>query len=344
MSLPWYEDIEFVKRLPLKNFKQKGNGYVCFCEWCKEGKSPWKSRCNIVAPNTYHSHWTVHCFNCGMTTNVRGLISHISPFIFESYVQREKELFLDGLRDGSIISKYKNSALVDNQLPPTIDIPEFANKTRESTLKYQFELNTRYFKPAREYKAAVEFCKRRNVIDSIDRLYYNIHPDRPESGMVIFPFETSSGLIYGWQGRHPKEKRFHTFSKNEGFKVFGLFQCDPSESVIVAESIIDSLNINNAIACVGAELSPLVIQNFLQKEKLIFALDRDSRGLETATKYCAGGYRVFVWPESAAVKDFNELSCAGWSAADITEFIIRNSYSGLELTTKLGFLKMKKRI
>jgi transcription elongation factor Elf1 len=320
--------------LPFEKKKQKGNGWAIKCPFCKEGKSSWKTRCDIVLPTQLHNHITVHCYNCGITTNVRNLIAQVTPSMVNEYDERSRELFIEGLKNGTTTKKMRD-------VVPVIDVRR-REESREDFLKYQFRLNLKYFRPAADYPEAVEFCKKRCIFEHIDRLYYNIHPNRPESGMIIFPFETKSGLAYGWQGRHTSEKRFHTFSKNEGFKVFGLFQCDITKPVIVCESIIDSLNINNAIACVGAELSKYVIENFLIKENLIFSLDRDSRGMATAEKYCAEGYRVFVWPPGINIKDFNDLAREGWSADRLTEFIKTNSYKGLELKTKLTFQKMRK--
>lgn len=340
MSLPYYIDLEFVHRLPLKNLRKTGNGYRCSCPFCGEGNSPWKARCGILMPNVNHNHVTVYCFNCGKDTNVKYLVKQVAPYLMEEYEQKEKELYIEDLRNGTVLKKIQD-------VKPEINIITFKdrNKNKEfrPLLQYQFELNELYFRPAVEYEVAVNFCKERKIFDQIHKFKYCIHPKLDCGGMVIFPFYTGYGdTVYGFQGRHPLEKRFHTFSNNEGFKVYGVFEVDHSLPVLVCESIIDSFALINGIAMVGADLSSHAVEQCLKDCKLIFAGDNDKTGLQKAEKYGDLGYSVFIWPNEITAKDFNDLAKEGWSKEDITDMVLENSYSGALLKAKIGFKKMKK--
>lgn len=339
MSLPYYEDTQYVIRLPLKNLKKIGNGWRCSCPFCGEGSSPWKTRCNIIMPTVNHNHVTVYCFNCGMDTNVKNLVRKTAPYLLSEYEETERAYFLSNLQNGTTRQKIQDKT-------PKININIFSKTqtNKHDFLQYQFILNEKYFKPAIDFEVARTFCKKRNILKYIDEFKYCTHTNIACGGMVIFPFKTAFGdLIYGFQGRHPLEKRFNTFSNNEGFKVHGLFEIDHKKPIVVCESIIDRYAIHNSIAMVGADLSPFVMNNVLNKCSLIFACDNDTTGLKKAEKYCELGYRVLVWPDSITTKDFNDLSCVGWTNEQITNMIYENSFSGLQLQTRLTFKKMKKK-
>lgn len=341
MSLPVYEDIDFLHRLPIR-LKKKGNGWMTHCPFCGEGSSPWKTRLNVVMPTQFHNHLTIHCFNCGINVNIKQLVGKVMPGLIGDYETREKQLFIEGLRNGTITGKYKEQKINE---PPKININTI-NQTNERRpfLFYQFKFNEKYFKPAKDFEAAVKFCKERKIYNFIENFKYCVHPDSAQSGMLIFPFRTElNDMVYGFQGRACIDKRFNTFCTNQGFKVYNLFGVDIDKPVVVCESIIDSFGINNSIAMVGADLSKCVLENFLIQDNIIAAFDNDKTGLEKAEKYANEGFKVFVWPDGIKEKDFNDLMKRGWTNEEITDMIYNNTFSGLKLTAKIAFKKMQKR-
>lgn len=326
MALQKYDELPFLHQLTLRNLIQTNDGLRCSCPICNEGSHPNKRRCNILTKK--YSWVQVTCFNCNLSTNLKEFIRLVDPLVFASYQKAEKEQFLKDLRDGKI-----------NQKQKTLETFEVTN----TVLQYQFNLNTKYFKPAKLHKEAVEFCKERKIIDNIDGLYYNVNIKSVLGGMIIFPFLLEDNkTLYGFMGRHTKRKNFHVFTKNDSFKSYGVFQVDKSKPIIVVESIIDSLNIENSIAMVGADLTSGVTQ-YLSGCDLIFGFDNDKTGILKTIKYSEQGHKCFIWPSYISTKDFNDLVKAGWSCQQITKLIKENTYQGLELKTRLVFKQLEKR-
>ncbi len=319
------EEIEFFLQCRLNNLIKTNEGYRFSCPFCGEGNSPWKRRCQLL---TTKDHNTIYCFNCGISTSISVLLRHSYPYLFEQYKEKEKQLFIEDLRKGKLNKKIQD-------IKPQINI--------NTKLQHQFKLNPKYFKPAKEYKEAVEFCKRRKIEEHLDILTYCIHPKLPCSGMVIFPFLMEDRkTIYGFIGRKPDTKMFHLHSTNDGFKVFNLFQVDKSKPIVAVESQIDCLNLENSIAMLGADLS-FNVREILKDCNLTLAFDNDRTGIKKTEKYIDMGYKVFLWPNSNC-KDFNELRQEGWSKVRLMKFIKENTFKGLDAKTriKLKIMRTKK--
>jgi hypothetical protein len=338
MSLPYYEELAYIHQLSLRNAKKVSNGWRISCPWCNEGTSPWKTRCSIIMPTQLHDHITVSCFNCGLATNVKKLIEKVQPSLLDEYEAKEKQLFIEGLANGRVSHKLQDK-------PPTININTRGNQKPEfeQLLQYQFTLNEKYFKPAIEFEDAVKFCKERRIYEQIHRFKYCTNTESAAGGMVIFPFYTGYGdSVYGFQGRSPKDKRFHTFSPNECFKVFGVFEVNKKKPVIVCESIIDSFSVDNGIAMLGTSIGDKV-QTFLKDCNLLYILDNDKTGIEKSVKYADMNYKLFIWPEELRkYKDLNDMRQDGFSREEIQQIIDDNVYSGSEAVVRLKFRLLKK--
>ena len=273
----------------------------------------------------------VTCFNCSLSTTFRSFVERVSPFVFEQYRAREKSLMLEQLRDGTLTAKRKS-------LSVNVPMPE------GDDLRYVFRLNPHTFRPAVEFVEAVDFCKRRKITEHISGLRFCPKRGCMYQGMVVFPFWRDEETVYGFQGRHWRDKRFLTFSNNESFKVYGAFQVDRTRPIIVVESIIDSLSVGNCVAMLGGSLSERVMKVLGHDSELTYAFDYDKTGIDRAMKYQSLGRKVFVWPaELKGYKDFNDLAVAGWSKMRINTLIAENSFSGKEAEIRIKMKLWEKR-
>jgi hypothetical protein len=318
-----YNEIKYIPMLGLPKLKQISSGYVCSCPICHEGRSPWKTRLFILTQNK--SFITVFCQNCGYDTNLKSFIKQINPYLFEDYKKEERIELLADLRNGTLQKKAKE---IDNGVCKELDF------------KYIFNLNKTYFKPAREYSACFDFCKKRNIIEHIDRFYYNIHPNHVLSGMIIFPFQTGDESLYGFQGRHTTTKKFHTHSKNDSAKIFNLFNVELDDPVYIFESIIDSLMLENSIAMLGVTISEAVSNKIKDQ---IFILDNDKRGIDTSIKYAEENKKIFIYPNSFKYKDFNEAVCAGMPKKELKDMVDSNIFEGFQAVVKLKLIKRSRK-
>lgn len=316
-------EFKYIAQLNLKNLKRIPTGYMCSCPKCNEGNSPWKTRLYILTEKK--SYITVYCHNCTYDTNLRSFIKEFFPHVFESYKSEERNELLKSLKEGNFLKK-------DNYT---------SNYNQEVNIQYKFKLSKTYFKPAKNYKEAIEFCKRRNIIEHIDSLYYNIHPNHTLSGMIIFPFYLEDGkTLYGFQGRHTQVKRFHTHSKNEFLKVYNIFDVDLDETVYIFESIIDSMMMKNSIAMLGTTLSEAMLQKL---GKPVYICDNDFTGKKKTLQYLKEGKSCFIPPNDFKYKDFNEAVCNGINKSTLPFLVKENTYKGIDGITRITFKLMEKK-
>lgn len=319
-----FNELKYIPRLPLKKLRRFSGGWFCSCPICNEGSSPWKTRMFILTEKK--TFITVYCHNCGYDTNLKTFIGQLDPLLHEEYVKEEKQEYLDGLKNGTLVTKEK----VQKKEKVNID-----------NLKYIFNLNSEYFVPAKQSSDAVAFCKKRRIIDFIDDLYYNVHQAHTLTGMVIFPFYTDNKQsLYGFQGRHTSEKRFHTHSKNEGMKIYNYYNVDTSKQVYVFESIIDSMMIDNTTAALGVSIGPEVEERLNDP---IYILDNDKKGIDTAIKYASENKKIFIYPKNFGFKDFNEAVCKGFPKTELKQMVNENSYKGFSATVRLNLIKQNRK-
>lgn len=317
------KELEYIPQIGLQNLRRFQKGFVCTCPNCGT-KTPWKRKLYILVEGKQFI--TVFCQKCGLDTNLKNFIRMQNSLLYESYLAEERKELISDLKNGTLFRKESNLSQVNN----VID------------LKYKFNLNTKYFKPAKYHKESVEFCKERHITEHIDKFYYNVHPDHLLSGMLIFPFLLDDqSTLYGFQGRHCKEKKFNTFSTNESMKVYNIYNVDFDQTVFIFESIIDSLMINNAIAMLGTSISEPVM-NLIKKR--VFVFDNDRTGKKRAIQMLESGEKCLVYPDSFKYKDLNEAVKKGVSKSSLPSLINENIYEGIKGITKINFqlMKMKK--
>ena len=330
MALEIYEEVEFVNELNLALITQSKKGWNFRCPFCGDSKkSKYKKRGWLLRDHRYgRDRLVYHCFNCHMPSiELKTMIKRLNPDLFERYLAKEKNQVIEDLKNGELIRKKEKS------IPNRIDVDE------EKKLGL-FTLNPRSFVPARDVLPAVEYARSRLIPEHvIDTLYFctNKNPKVPWREMLIFPL-TKGDKVYGFQGRSIRDKRFNTFSQNDQFKVWGIFDVSLLDEVYIFESIIDAMTVHNSVAMLGASLSTPVLRKISNP---VFVFDNDKTGLERALKYAEDGHKVFVWPLQRKEKDFNEvLKRTLWTPDQFKRFIDKNTMEGF---SAIATLKMKMR-
>lgn len=116
--------------------------------------------------------------------------------------------------------------------------------------------------------------------------------------------------------------------------IFGLDDVDPELPILVVEGALDSLFLDNAIACNGASFGKIETLD-LPKEQLTIVFDNEPRNKEIVRlveRYIQMGYRVCIWPNDLKEKDINEMIVAGH---DVQAIIKENAYKDLMAELKL---------
>jgi transcription elongation factor Elf1 len=137
-----FDQITYLQQLNLRNVKKTESGYNFSCPICGDSqKKLSKRRCWALIrkdPNDI----IVFCHNCGYSSHFKTFLKQVNTFLYDDYIKREREDFIKNLKSGSLYQKPKPQA----------------NININTSIQYRFKLNTKYFKPAKKYEKAVEFC------------------------------------------------------------------------------------------------------------------------------------------------------------------------------------------
>jgi DNA primase len=249
--------------------------------------------------------------------------------VYKKYREKEKGLYIERLKENKPLKTKRK------------DINRFTSTNLE-TPKFLFELNSNTFVSCMQIPKAVEYCRSRKIPEHVIRkLKYCVRDGLPFSDMIIFPLYYDEKLVYGFQGRSYKEKRFNTYMPNDNYKVYNYFHVDKSKPVYVFESIIDSNYIENSIAMLGADLNDEIRKKF---KKLIYVFDNDRTGEEKTLKYILEKEKCVIWPDPIKSKDIGDLVEKGIDISKIQLMLENNIYSGLngEALIKIKLSKSKK--
>ncbi len=318
------DQIKYLLQLNLQGLKQTESGYNFKCPICGDSHKSQTKRRGWALTRKNNDTLIIYCHNCGYSSNFKTFLKNVNPCLYNDYINQEKEEYIINLKNGSLRQKpvYQKSININTQI------------------KYQFKLNQKYFKPAKNFKQAIEFCNKRKIKDHIDELFYCIHPNNICSGMLIFPcYMPNNETLYAFSGRHTEFKRFYIHSKNESHKVYNIFNVNLNENIFIFESIIDSYTLDNSIAALGSDIS----ENILNDIKYpIFCWDNDKTGRLKTLKYLNNGYKCFIPPDNFHYKDFNEALCNGITKSQINKMVLENIFEGFSGITRINFKLMRK--
>jgi len=313
-------------------YKKNEGIYNAECNVCKEGSSAGSKRRLFYFPSEHY----FYCFNCNRSwseiewlctaTNMSAadLLREVRQFIPDAcsdYVLRSNdqgctkraEYFLpDGcidICDSKQVSYYKDNESVAGML-----------------------------------KLAIDYCKKRRLFTAINRpptLYVSVD-DFTHSKRLIIPFYNELNKIESYQSRSLFSDIQPKYLTKVGEKCFyGENNIDQNiPYLFVLEGPIDSMFVRNGIGMGGAK--PTEKQgDFLRKhfdKKVIYIFDNDIDNKEmykNITNHIEQGCSVFIWPkELSKFKDLNEVCCELGIDSVSTDFIVKNTFNGVEAAVK----------
>ena len=281
------------------------------------------------------------CHNCQYGTTIANFLEQVDHLLYKEYVL---EKFVK--KDEKPEPKKEPNPDYAFDFKPDFDKPSRLIDTlmdRLDTLPTDHE--------------AVKYCQGRKIPeDQYHRLYYvddirtlsqlntkyteALNIKQPRLALpCIAPDGQLSGLtLRGMRGE--KLRYIQLKIKENALQVFGLDNVDTNKEVYVVEGPIDSLFIDNAIACVGTafgKVDKLGLTHFT----LIF--DNQPRNYEVCKlieNQIDAGEKVVIWPDYIFEKDVNEMITSGLTRDKIKYIISSNTYQGLE--ARLEFIKWRK--
>jgi hypothetical protein len=285
------------------------------------------------------------CHNCQHGAHFGSILKQLDTLLYKEYV-------LERYAEGSHGKKYgtekrvKSEVFYKDKLPPLPIVPLWQNLFDcVYSLPYDHE--------------AVEYCEERMIPnEQTKKLYYienvkdivQLNKRYKESIItteprLVIPFCNEHGRLTGLTMRAMRGEtlRYITVKIDESAPtVFGLDTLDKQQPITVVEGPLDSLFLDNAIACAGVAFNQ--IENFnLPMSKTTIVFDNQPKNKELCKlmyKYIKQGFSICIWPSGIAGKDINEMVLDGMSPVEIQTIINHNTHRGL--AAELKFTNWKK--
>jgi len=269
-----------------------------------------------------------YCHNCGLSTNLQGLLRLVSPELYNDYIVDRKM---------GVTKEIKPS--------PLETLRTKAPKFTKSPLR-----NLKKISSLRADHKAKRYVVSRGIPpDKHWLLYYapdfnewinSMIPDKLPSYQeerLVIPILNCNKELIGVQGRSldPRSKiRYITIMLDESHpKVFGYDRVDFSKPFIIVEGPIDSLFLSNAIAMMGSSVKREEIPNVGNG---VFVFDFEPRNkaiVDNMSKVLREGYKLAILSPTFTEgrgKDINDLVRSGYKPQVIEAEIWNSAYSGLE--------------
>ena len=292
-----FEEEEFIYQLGLELLTYKpGVGWNFRCPICGDSRKKYSKKRGYILNKKNYDHLRYYCFNCGYSSSFKNFLYDYRRDLYDEYIRKLKRQKIEQLKN----KKNKNDQNKENDNEEL-----FKNDGNEIKLNYLFKLNKKNFIKLSQLDKNHEvwnFIKQRKIPRYwINKLYFCVGKGRFKN-MIIFPlyYDIEEEIMYGFQGRHYKQKKFLTFCKNN-FKVFNYFQVDLTKEVFIFESIIDSMFVDNSIAILGSDVSQDILRTI---KKPVFVFDNDKTGYKKMLKYI--NYPIVMYPDNFKYKDIGD--------------------------------------
>ena len=315
----------------LKYFKMLNSGVIgssndlaCSCHICGDSKTKRKKRLHLFTKDNVHD--SVHCFNCGYSSSA---YNYFREFHSEYFSQYKKELGAN-----------KISSLKD------VDLSEFAENEHKAE-PISLEAFKSNFNPLSS--ASIEYLKSRNFSSKdIEKMIVLEGKEVVElfgkkvnlNGFIVIPLINEDNLVFGYQARNIKEKKFLTIILKDYPKLWGLNTIKNTNQLYIFESIFDAVSsgFDSTLAVLGISSAKNILENY--KEAVVFF---DNQYLdETSNKTCIElaklGYKIVIWNKNVKAKDVNEL--LNFLTKDEIQRIARTeTYESLKAYIKLSEIR-----
>ena len=342
MSIP--VDTKYLRLLSsrLRNFKQK-NDYIWnfSCPFCGDSqKNKTKARGYIFKKGNGLYY---RCHNCGIGTNVAGLVKHVDPTLHGEFV-------LENYKSGET-----NNFRTVSQVTTVTTPPKFGKVKKQLTFQHAewlSDLPKEHFciTYAENRKIPESFYNKLLFTSTYKKFCDKLVPDNDkklvDDARLIIPFYDENDELIAVSGRaletSDKTLRYITLRTNdsENKLVYGMDRVDLSKTVKIVEGPIDSIFLSNCVASGDANLT-ICAKNIDAEDKLLI-FDNEPRNREIVKMIdlaIDSGHKVVIWPDTLGEKDINDMIRSGLSHNEIESIISNNTFVGLEAKTRFTFWK-----
>lgn len=316
--------------------------YRASCPVCREGKSWLKKRRLYYIPQNN----SVFCHNCGWKGTPYKWIKEVAGLSFN-------EIMLDSLNYDTVDV---NSVSFESA---PVEVPTLPG----DCINLYNEAQHEFYKENAVVQEALQYIKHRKLdvaINKPDALYLCFdRQHKTHDNRIIIPFFDDKNKISFYQSRSflQTDAKAKYLSKTSGERtLFNLNKIDKLyENIFVFEGPINAFFVKNAVAVGGIQENSMQLFSNKQQEQIelackffniIWVLDSqwiDEASYKKTQKLMQMNQTVFLWPENFGrkYKDFNDIAMH----LDVNEigaqFIVCNSYSGIQAQLKFNQIKLQ---
>jgi len=277
------------------------------------------------------------CHNCGHGAHFGNMLKQLDTLLYKEYV-------LERYADGGNRKKFGTERSVKEVVKQ--EKPEVSLWTQLMDTLYDLPADHEVIEYANSRGLPKDSHKRLYFVDNIKNIvqlnYKYKESIRTEEPRLAIPFVNEKGKLtaLSLRGMRGEALRYILVKIDEDAPtVYGLDHIDKSKQVTVVEGPLDSLFIENSIACAGTSFNKIE-ELGLEKDNTRIVFDNQPKNTDVCKlveKYVDMGYKIVIWPETIGEKDINDMALAG---IDVQSVIDENTYQGL--SAKMKFTSWRK--
>lgn len=336
MSL--YIDIKYLHSISyrLENFKKKTQDlFNCRCPICGDSQRLKRKARGYFYRGKNDLYYK--CHKCGVSQHFGTFLKNFDATLYSQYVV---ERYADGAHNKT------SHKTVESVLK--FEEPKFTKKPEPKLLD---SIMDRLDTLPDDHEVIKYVTDRKIPRDAFDRLYFipNVKDviqlnDKYKNSIITteprlaIPFFDGAGklLVVSLRGIRGESLRYINIKVDEDApSIFGLDRVDNNKQVFVVEGPIDSLFLDNCIACAGTSFGK-IDQLPIPQENITIIFDNQPKNREVGklmNKYIDMGYKLVIWPDVPG-KDINEMIENGLTSGEIQGIINDNTFQGLSAKAK----------
>ena len=316
----------------LKLFTERKTDLYNFrCPICGDSQKD-KNKCRGYIFKRKNNYF-YRCHNCGASHNFYNFLERVQPSLLREYsIERFRDENPEPEKQSIDFTESKPVFKKSLKLKTIAELPD-SHLARKYCLDRKIPeetLHNLYYAP--DFKKFIE-----DLGIEKDKLVEN-------DKRLVIPFFDKEKNLVALQGRTltNSSMRYITVKmSDENSKFFGIDKIDESEKIYVVEGPIDSLFLDNAIATADSNL--VRAGEVFDKSKIVLVFDNEPRNKEIVKildKAIEDHYNVVIWPEMIDAKDINDMVLEGFTADEVKDIIIKNTF--VNLRAKMEFINWKK--
>lgn len=273
------------------------------------------------------------CHNCGHGAHFGNMLKSLDALLYKEYV-------MERYSEGGHRKKHGTEKAVKQQVK--IDFVPKPLWTRLMDCLYDLPaeheaiqyVNSRRL-PKESHKRLYYIDNIKNVVQLNNKYKESIKTTEPR---LAIPFVDKDGKLtaLSLRGMRGETLRYVLVKVDEDAPtVFGLDSIDENATITVVEGPLDSLFLENAIACAGTSFNKIDELN-LPKENMTIVFDNQPKNTDVCRlmqKYIKLGYQICIWPENVNGKDINDMVIDNIEPNNI---IRQHTYKGLQAELKFA--------